>query len=70
MPGTANRIADHKPLFQRAIVMRALRPDREQVISTADEQNGVATDVADELRPIGKLRERDALSEIGAVRFG
>src|SRR5262245_51243667 len=55
MPRAADGIADHEPVSQRAVVMRALRPDREHVVPAADDQDGVTADVPDELAAVGKV---------------
>ena len=70
MPRAADGIADHEPVPQRAVVMRALRPDREHFIPAADEQDGFAAGMADELAAVGKVGKSDALGEIGAARLG
>jgi hypothetical protein len=70
MPWAADGIANHEPFPQRAVVMRALRPDREHVIPMADEQDGFTAGMADELTAVGKVGEGDALGEIGAARLG
>jgi hypothetical protein len=49
--------------------MRALRPDREHFIPAADEQDGFAAGMADELAAVGKVG-KSALGEIGAARLG
>ena len=70
MPRAADGIADHEPVPQRAVVMRALRPDREHVLPAADEQDGFTAGMADELAAVGKVGKSDALGEIGAARLG
>src|SRR4249920_2330799 len=70
MPWAADGIANHEPVPQRAVVVRALRPDREHVIPAADEQDGFTAGMADELTAIGKVGEGDALDKIGAARLG
>ena len=70
VPGTAHGIANHEPVAQRAVVMRALSADREDLSPAADEQDGFAAGMADELAAVGELAEGNALGEIGAARLG
>jgi hypothetical protein len=50
--------------------MRALSADREDLSPAADEQDGFAGGMADELAAVGELAEGNALGEIGAARLG
>ena len=70
MPWAADGIANHEPVPQRAVVMRAVGRDREHVLPAADEQDGFTAGMADELAAVGKVGESDALGEIGAARLG
>jgi hypothetical protein len=70
VPGAADGIADHEPVRQWAVVVRALRPDREYLISAADEQDGLAAGMAGELAAIGEVSQCNTLSEIRAAQLG
>ena len=70
MPWAADGISNHEPFPQRAVVVRAVRPDREYVIPAADEQDGFTAGMANELAAVGEAGEGDALGEIGAARLG
>jgi hypothetical protein len=50
--------------------MRAVGRDSEYLLPAADEQDGFADGMADELAAVGKPVEGDALGEIGAARLG
>jgi hypothetical protein len=62
MPGAADGIANHKPVPQRAVVMSALRPDREDFLPAADEQDGFTVRMADALAAVGEVSQCNTLS--------
>ena len=66
MPGAADGVVHHQPVGERATVVRALGPDREDVGPAPHEQDLVLADMADELRAISKFGEDDALCQIGS----
>ena len=70
MPGTAHGVADHEPVDERTVVMRAIGPDREHLRPAAHQQNLLVADMADQLAAIGKRAERNALRQIGAAGLG
>jgi hypothetical protein len=70
VPGTAHGIANHEPVPQRAVVMRALSADREDLSPAADEQDWFAAGIADYLAAVGELAEGNALGEFGPARLG
>src|SRR5580692_588871 len=49
MPGTANGFRHHEPLRKRAVIMRALRSDREDFRADLDEQHALIADMTKEL---------------------
>jgi hypothetical protein len=48
--------------------MGALRPDCENILPAADQQDGLIPDMADELATVGKIDDGDTLGEIGTAR--
>ena len=55
MPWAADGIANHEPVPQRAVVVRALGRHREHVIPAADKENGFTAGMAHELTAVGKV---------------
>ena len=70
MPGTADGMPDDEAFAQWPVVVRALSPDRKDLMPVADQQDRLPAGMADEFLAIGKLREWNALSEIRAARLG
>jgi hypothetical protein len=67
MPGAADAIADHESLRERPVIMTAMRIDRENLGSGANQQNILIADVAEQ-GLCGEVTERDALCEIRPCR--
>ena len=67
MPGTTDRVVDHEPVDEWAMIVRAMSPDREYLGPAPHQQHLFAADMADQLAAIGKLGERDPPREIGAA---
>src|SRR5262249_37932250 len=66
VPGAAHRIADHKTVDERTVIMRAMSPDREHVRSVADEQNFLPADMADHRFAIRERGESNAFGQVSA----
>jgi hypothetical protein len=47
MPGTADSVVDHKPVAERAMVMRAMSADRKHFLSATYQENLFVADVTD-----------------------
>ena len=69
MPGTPDGILDHKTVGERPAVMRACRPDGEDLGPTAHQQHLLVAAMADKLSAIGKIDKRDALDQIRSFRL-
>ena len=67
MPGTADGIADDEAVAERTVVMRAMSPDREDLMPAADQQDRLSAGMADEFLAIGKLRDWNALERSGPL---
>jgi hypothetical protein len=69
MPGTADALTDHESLRERPVIMAAMRIDRENLRSGANQQNILIADVAEQGLS-GEVTECDALCEIRSCRRG
>jgi hypothetical protein len=69
MPGAAHRVADAQPLPEWAAVMGTGGPDGEDVVAVSGDEHRLSLYVAREHSPVGKLGQRDAATEVRAVRF-
>ena len=49
MPGASHRVIDKEPLRERAVIVRALSADRENVSAATHEQHRLFSDMAGEL---------------------
>ena len=47
MPGAAHGVADHEPVDERTVVMRAMGADREHLRPAAHQQNLLVAGMAD-----------------------
>ena len=70
MPGTAHGVADHEPVGERTVVMRAMGADREDLRAAAHQQNLLVADMADELAAVGKLGDVQRPASDRATRLG
>jgi hypothetical protein len=69
MPGAPDAVPDYEPFTERAVVMAAMRCDGEYLGPVVDQQDFLVAHMTCQLS-IGKLRERNALGQIGANRWG
>ena len=69
VPGTSNGIPDYEPFTERPVVMAALGCNGEYLGPAVDQQNLLVTHVAHKFT-ICKRRERNALGQVGAARWG
>jgi hypothetical protein len=65
MPGAPDAVPDYEPFTERAMVMAAMRRDREYLGPAVDQQDLLVAHMTCQLS-IGKVCERNALSQIGA----
>ena len=68
MPGASDRVADEDPFRERSSVVRARRSDREDLLSAARKERGLAPDVAEEHASVRDLRDRHARAQVGTAR--
>jgi hypothetical protein len=68
MPGTSDGTVNDQAVHERAMVVTAMRPYREDLRSLAHQQNLVVTDMADQL-VILEGAGVDALRQIGSARL-
>jgi hypothetical protein len=61
MPGTPNRVADHKTVGKWTVIVGAMRCDRENVVSLPYQQDVSSAHVTDKHFAIGKLIKGNAL---------
>jgi|SRR5215469_15774910 len=66
VPRTANGIGDERPLGERTMVMRALRPDCKQGSTAAGEQNRLASDLSRDHGALGEIRDRYPFAKVGS----
>ena len=69
MPGAAHRIVNQQSVGERRTVMRADRTNGEYLIPAPREQHGLTVRMSGEHGPVGDLRERDAIGEVGSVEL-
>src|SRR6516162_1339625 len=67
MPGTAHALAGNETLGQRAVIMGAMGADSEDFAAALHQQHLLVADMAEELA-VNKIRQRDALGEVRALR--
>jgi len=71
VPWAADRIADEDPFRERSAVMRAGRPDCENVPASASEDHRFTRDLAEKHPAVGDFRSRYADGEVRTGRcFG
>ena len=64
MPGAADVVADHKAVGERAMIMAAMRVDREDFGARAHQQHIGLADMAEQ-HVVLEIARRDAEREIG-----
>src|SRR4029077_7370001 len=69
VPRATDGIRHQHPLGERAVVMGALRADREQRSPGAREHYGLARDVPQDHAALAKISERDPLGKVGTLEF-
>jgi len=69
MPGTADGVVDDQPLRERPTVMRAGRPNREQLITAAGKEYRIIPYMPADHPAIGHITEGNARGEIRSLRF-
>src|SRR5690242_914438 len=67
MPGAAHALAGDETLGQRAVIMRAMRADGENVIAALLQQHLLVADMAEELT-VDKVGQRDTLGQVRTLR--
>jgi hypothetical protein len=65
MPGASHRVIDKEPLCERAVIVRALSADREDVSAATHEKNRVLSDMAGELGAVWQFGGGDSQRQIG-----
>jgi len=68
VPRTADCVTDDDPVGERRAIVSALGADREQVVALANEENGLAADMAFDDMPIAEAHEANALGEVRPLR--
>ncbi len=69
MPGTSHRIIDDEPFGERAVIVRALSADGEDLRPTAYEQHRLFSDMAGELGAVRQFGGGHSQRQIGAGRL-
>ena len=64
MPGTANRRPNEESLRERPSVMRAIRGEREELLTAPRENDGISESMAEQHCTITQLGFVDSLREI------
>jgi hypothetical protein len=64
VPWTPNGATDNKALHQRSTVVRAFGADREDLATTAHQQNRLTVCMSEQLAVVRKFRLRDPCREI------
>ena len=67
VPRTSDRVAHEDPFRERSPVVRARRSDREDLLSAARKERGLAPDVAEEHASVRDLRDRHAALRSGPL---
>ena len=70
MPRTPDRVVDDEPVGQRAVIVRAMRADREVLVAAPDDDDLVVTDVTRHDRALGNLLKGNAGHEVEALGVG
>jgi hypothetical protein len=70
VPRTSNRVADHDALNERAVIVRAVRSDREKFIANPRQHYVLITDMAKQLGAFLEFILRNAKGEIRTTGFG
>ena len=70
MPRAAHAIADHQPVYERAVVVRAMGVHREHFCPAAHQQDLLIADMANLFADGSKFDECDALRQVGAAGLG
>jgi len=68
VPRTADGALDDEPFRQRPAVVRAGRPDREQIRPALDEDHGLSVRVAEQRNAVRQALDGDARDEVGPAR--
>jgi hypothetical protein len=69
VPRTSNGVADHEPLREWAMIMRAVSPDREKVATAPGQQYLFSTDMPEQRGSFRQLVLRNAKGKIGTTEF-
>ena len=67
VPGATHRVANHKTLGERPLIMGALGTDCEHLTAAAHQQNLLVAVMTDEHPAIGELIESNALGKVWTV---
>jgi hypothetical protein len=69
VPGATDGIRHQHPLDEGAVVMGALRADREERSTGSRQQYRLARDLPHDHAAFGEIPERDPTSKVGSVEF-
>jgi hypothetical protein len=69
VPRATDGIRHQHPLGEWAVVMGALRADREERSTGSSQHHRLARDVPHDHAALGKIPERDPLGKVGSVEF-
>ena len=67
MPRAAHGVADHEPLGERAVIVRAMGADGEDLVAALHQQHLLVADMAEKLA-VDEIRERDTLGKVRTLR--